>query len=68
MIQRLRNVEGVAFDLARDEYVIVIALDPEEAQAIADTLGPGDRGADELMRWAREAREAQIIHDRWVES
>lgn len=41
---------------SRRKHLIVVALDPDEAENIGLALGHGDVGGQELIRMAHEAR------------
>jgi hypothetical protein len=47
--------EGVFWDGRKQQWMIQVVLDPEEARNIAYALGLSDTGAKQLLAWADEA-------------
>lgn len=48
--------QGVEWNARRRRHLIVVVLDPDEADNIGHALGSTDAGADQLHAWADEAR------------
>ncbi len=48
--------QGVVWDGDRGEHVVVVVLDADEAENVANSLGTNDKGGAQLRQWADEAR------------
>ncbi len=59
MNRPIEGVTAVKYGRGDVKYVIVLVLDPDEAETVGWAFGPNDAGGEEIRRWAEEARESQ---------
>jgi hypothetical protein len=52
----MRDPSRVEYDFMTREHYVVLVLDIEEAEWIADALGPNDGGARDILELVTEAR------------
>lgn len=50
----------IEYDRVRRRHTITLTLDPDEAENIAASLGPGDKASQELFDAADHARAADV--------
>lgn len=55
----INRMPRVVYDRPTGEHLVVLVLEPGEAEAIASALGPGDAGGRELQELADEARRLE---------
>lgn len=55
---------SVVYDRARRQHLVVLTLDPEEAENLADGLPSSDLAVREIYEAAETARRKDENHDR----